>query len=212
MAPWFGATMILMLHVVGRLGESYSAAGILSAAFTVAVGAASPWRGRLLDRVGLRRTLLPSLLILPPAFIVAPWLPYWALVALMTAVGLVAVPWFALTRQLVIAAVPVDQRRTALALDSIATELAFMIGPALGIVAAVYGDTHWAIPGFACTSVAAAFGLWRVNPPLASEDAPGRGHRTRPVGQRRGGRTVPGDPGDHLHPRRSGPLLSLIHI
>lgn len=171
-APWFGATMILMLHVVGRLGESYSAAGILSAAFTVAVGAASPWRGRLLDRVGLRRTLLPSLLILPPAFIVAPWLPYWALVALMTDVGLVAVPWFALTRQLVIAAVPVDQRRTALALDSIATELAFMIGPALGIVAAVYGDTHWAIPGFACTSVAAAFGLWRANPPLASEDAP----------------------------------------
>jgi len=171
-APWFGATMILMLHVVGRLGESYSAAGILSAAFTVAVGAASPWRGRLLDRVGLRRTLLPSLLILPPAFIVAPWLPYWALVALMTAVGLVAVPWFALTRQLVIAAVPVDQRRTALALDSIATELAFMIGPALGIVAAVYGDTHWAIPVFACTSVAAAFGLWRANPPLASEDAP----------------------------------------
>ena len=112
-APWFATTMILTLHVVGRLGESYSAAGLLSAVFTVAVGLASPWRGRLLDRVGLRRTLLPSLLVLPPAFLAAPFLPFWALVGLFGVVGLLAVPWFVLTRQMVIAAVPVGQRRTA---------------------------------------------------------------------------------------------------
>jgi len=171
-APWFATTMILTLHVVGRRGETYSAAGLLSAVFTVAVGLASPWRGRLLDRVGLRRTLLPSLVILPPAFLAAPFLPYWALLLLIGVVGLFAVPWFVLTRQLVIAAVPVEQRRTALALDSVVTELAFMIGPTFGILACVYGDTRWALPLFALLSVSAAVALWRANPALASEDAP----------------------------------------
>jgi MFS family permease len=179
-APWFATTMILTLHVVGRLGQNYSAAGLLSAVFTVAVGLASPWRGRLLDRVGLRRTLLPSLLILPPAFIAAPFLPFWALLGLIGVVGLFAVPWFVLTRQLVIAAVPVEQRRTALALDSVVTELAFMVGPTFGILASVYGDTRWAVPLFASLSVAAGVGLWRANPPLASEDAP---ERTRASGR-----------------------------
>lgn len=179
-APWFGAGIMLTLHVVGRLGESYAAAGLLSAVFTLAIGIASPWRGRLLDRVGLRRTLLPSVLILPVAFAVAPWLPYPALLVAMGVVGLFAVPWFALTRQLVIAAVPVEQRRTVLALDSVATELAFMTGPALGVIAAVYADTRWAIPAFAWASVAAALLLWRANPPLASEDAaPTAGGRVR---------------------------------
>lgn len=171
-APWFATTMILTLHVVGRLGESYSAAGLLAAVFTVAVGLASPWRGRLLDRIGLRRTLLPSLLVLPPAFLAAPFLPFWALLGLFAVVGLLAVPWFVLTRQMVIAAVPVGQRRTALALDSVVTELAFMVGPTFGILAAVYGDTRWALPLFALLSVAAGVAMWRADPALASEDAP----------------------------------------
>lgn len=171
-APWFATQMILTLHVVRRLGEPYAAAGVLSAVFTVAVGLASPWRGRLLDRVGLRRTLLPSLVITPPAFVVAPFLPFWALLPLMVVVGLFAVPWFVLTRQVVLAAVGPEQRRTALALDSVVTELAFMIGPALGILGAVYGDTRLTMPLFAALSTLAGVVLWRRNPPLASEDAP----------------------------------------
>ena len=64
-APWFGVMVVLTLHVVGDLGQGYASAGALSAVFTVAVALASPLRGRLLDTLGLRRTLAPSLILLP---------------------------------------------------------------------------------------------------------------------------------------------------
>ena len=98
--------VVLTLHVVGDLGQSYADAGALSAVFTIAVALASPLRGRLLDTLGLRRTLLPSLVLLPVGFLAAPFLGYWALMGVMAGVGLLAVPWFVLTRQLMMAAVP----------------------------------------------------------------------------------------------------------
>lgn len=93
-----------------------------------ATALASPIRGRLLDTIGLRRTLLPSLVLLPVAFLAAPFLDYWPLMFVMGGVGLLAIPWFVLTRQLMLAAVPESQRRAALALDSVVTEMAFMGG------------------------------------------------------------------------------------
>lgn len=175
-APWFGVGMILTLHVVQTLAMPYSAAGLVSAVFTVAFAVASPWRGRMLDRLGLRRTLLPSMVVLPVVFAIAPFLPYWALVVAVAIAGLFAVPWFGLTRQAMIAAVPVDQRRTGLALDSIATEIAFMTGPALGILAATYGDTRWALLGFALASTLAALALWKADLALGREDEEGLEH------------------------------------
>ena len=86
-APWFGAGLILTLHVVGRLGQTYSAAGAVTAVFTLAIALASPWRGRLLDTVGLRRTLLPSLIVLPVIFAFAPFVDYWPLLIGLGVVG-----------------------------------------------------------------------------------------------------------------------------
>ena len=146
-APWFGAAIVLTLHVVDGLGRSYAEAGLVTAVFTLATAFSSPWRGRLLDTVGLRRTLAPSLIVLPLAFLCAPFVGYWPLVAAMAVVGVLAVPWFVLTRQMTLAAVPVEQRRTALALDSVLTELAFMFGPLAGVLAATTSSrrcTGWA--------------------------------------------------------------------
>lgn len=180
-APWFGAGVVLTLHVVGALGQSYASAGLVTAVFTLAIALASPLRGRLLDTIGLRRTLLPSLVLLPIAFLAAPFLGYWALLAVMGAVGLLAVPWFVLTRQLVLAAVPESQRRAALALDSVVTEMAFMAGPTVGILLATAWHTGWTLTLLALLSVAAAWGLFILNPALVSEapdavgPAPARG-------------------------------------
>ena len=168
-APWFGAGVVLTLHVVGSLGQSYASAGVLSAVFTIAIALASPLRGRLLDTIGLRRTLLPSLVLLPVAFLVAPSLSYWPLLVVMGGVGLLAVPWFVLTRQLMLAAVPPAQRRAALALDSIVTEMAFMAGPTIGILLATSWDTGWTLALLALLSVAAGGFLAVLNPPLVSE-------------------------------------------
>lgn len=178
-APWFGAAIVLTLHVVDGLGRTYAAAGLVTAVFTLAVAVSSPWRGRLLDTLGLRRTLLPSLIVLPLMFLLAPFVGYWVLLGAMAVVGLLSIPWFVLSRQLMLAAVPVERRRTALALDSVLTELSFMVGPLAGVLAATLWDTGWALVAFALLSVAAGIGFWIVNPPLVSP--PGQSDAPRPA-------------------------------
>ncbi len=46
--------VVLTLHVVGPLGLGYARAGLVAAAMTVGVAIGSPWRGRRVDRLGLR--------------------------------------------------------------------------------------------------------------------------------------------------------------
>jgi MFS family permease len=173
---WAGA-VILTLHVVTSLGRSYGEAGLVTAASTVAVAVSGPWRGRLLDRIGLRRTVGPSLVVQAVCWSIAPWLGYAPLIAFAALAGLFVVPTFSILRQVIIRSVPSDQRRTALSLDSSATELSFMAGPAIGVWLATSWNTGWALLVCELTSVAAGFVLWLVNPPLTSESAesePGR--------------------------------------
>jgi MFS family permease len=162
---WAGA-VLLTLHVVASLDRSYGQAGLVTAASTVAVAISGPWRGRLLDRIGLRRTVGPSLLVQAGVWSVAPWVDYAPLIALAVLGGLFVVPTFSILRQVMIRSVPEHQRRTALSLDSAATELSFMAGPALGVWLATVWDTGWAL--FACemASVVAGFALWLRNPRL----------------------------------------------
>ena len=61
--PIFAGGVVLTLHVVSHLGRSYAAAGLVSAAATIAIAISGPWRGRLLDRRGLRRVVLPSIVV-----------------------------------------------------------------------------------------------------------------------------------------------------
>lgn len=175
--PMWAGAVILTLHVVTSLGRSYGEAGLVTAASTVAVAVSGPWRGRLLDRIGLRRTVGPSLVVQAVCWSIAPWLGYAPLIAFAALAGLFVVPTFSILRQVIIRSVPSDQRRTALSLDSSATELSFMAGPAIGVWLATSWDTGWALLVCELTSVAAGFVLWLVNPPLTSESAesePGR--------------------------------------
>ena len=175
--PMWAGAVILTLHVVTSLGRSYGEAGLVTAASTVAVAVSGPWRGRLLDRIGLRRTVGPSLVVQAVCWSIAPWVGYAPLIAFAALAGLFVVPTFSILRQVIIRSVPSDQRRTALSLDSSATELSFMAGPAIGVWLATSWDTGWALLVCELTSVAAGFVLWLVNPPLTSESAesePGR--------------------------------------
>lgn len=167
--PLWAAAVLLTLHVVASLDRSYGEAGLVTAASTVAVAISGPWRGRLLDRVGLRRTVGPSLLVQVVVWSIAPWVDYAPLLALAALGGLFVVPTFSVLRQVILRSVPEHQRRTALSLDSAATELSFMAGPALGVWLATEWDTGWAL--FACqmTSVVAGFVLWLLNPRLRGE-------------------------------------------
>jgi MFS family permease len=164
--PLFAAGVILTLHVVSALHRSYGAAGILATAATLALAVSSPWRGRLLDRKGLRRVVLPSLLVQAVCWSIAPWVDYWWLMGLAALGGLFAVPTFSIVRQVLIVAVPEEQRRTALSLDSVCTEFSFMAGPALGVWVATVWDTAISIFVFEWLSIIAGLVLFIINPAL----------------------------------------------
>lgn len=198
--PMWAGAVILTLHVVSSLGRSYGEAGLVTAASTIAVAVSGPWRGRLLDRIGLRRTVGPSLVVQVVCWSIAPWVGYAPLVGFAALAGLFVVPTFSILRQVIIRSVPADQRRTALSLDSSATELSFMAGPAIGVWLATSYDTAWALLVCELTSVAAGFVLWLVNPPLTSDtttpatDEQGEGARadaiaTAETGSEAAGRT-----------------------
>jgi MFS family permease len=169
--PLFAGGVLLTLHVVTALHRSYGEAGLLTAGATIALALSSPWRGRMLDQRGLRRVVVPSLVVQAVCWSIAPWVEYWPLLALAALGALFAVPTFSILRQVLVAAVPEDQRRTALSLDSIGTEFSFMAGPALGVWAATMWHTGWAIFVFEWLSVIAGIVLAVLNPALRAAAA-----------------------------------------
>lgn len=170
--PVFASGVLLTVHVVTDLGRSYGAAGLLTALATTAIAVSGPWRGRLLDRYGLRRVVLPSVLVTAGCWSVAPWVGYWPLLVLAVVAGLFVVPTFSVTRQAVIAAVPEEDRRTAISLDSAALEVSFILAPALAVWAATVWSTSWVLFVVQMLGVAAGVVLWVADPPLRAEGEP----------------------------------------
>jgi MFS family permease len=199
--PIFAGGVLLTLHVVQTLGRDYGAAGLVTAAATVCIAVSGPWRGRLLDSKGLRRVVLPSLVVTAVCWSIAPFVGYLPLLLLAALGGLFVVPTFSIIRQAVIVAVPERDRRTALALDSVAVEVSFMVGPLVGVWAATIWPTSWVLFSVEMLGVMAGIGLWLANPvmraDLSSTDA---GTMAGGVSDRRG--LGAGDAGANL-PRRA---------
>jgi predicted MFS family arabinose efflux permease len=117
--------------------------------------------------------VLPSLLVQAVCWSIAPWVDYWWLMGLSALGGLFAVPTFSILRQVLMVAVPEEQRRTALSLDSVCTEFSFMAGPALGVWVATVWDTAISIFVFQWLSIMAGLVLYLLNPAIRTphEDA-----------------------------------------
>lgn len=169
--PIFAGGVVITLHVVSYLDRSYGAAGLVSAAATVAIAISGPWRGRLLDQQGLRRVVVPSIVVAAICWSIAPFVSYWWLLTLAALAGLFVIPSFSIIRQAVIASVSEDDRRTAISLDGVAVELSFMVGPAVGVWAATVWPTQWVLFVIEMLGVAAGILLWVANPRLRDESA-----------------------------------------
>ena len=167
--PIFAGGVILTLHVVQTLHRNYGAAGLVSAAATVCIAISGPWRGRLLDSKGLRRVVMPSLVVTAICWSIAPFASYLPLLLLAALGGLFIIPTFSIIRLAVIAAVPESDRRTALSLDGVAVELSFMIGPLVGVWAATIWSTAWVLFSIEMLGVLAGVGLWLVNPAMHAD-------------------------------------------
>lgn len=174
--PLWAGNIAITLHIVTHLHGSYADAGLVSAAQAAALGISGPWRGRRLDTLGVRRAVTPSLVVLAGTWAIAPWVGYWPLFGFAMLAGLFTVPTFSIIRAVLIAEVPESQRNTALSIDSIATELTFMVGPVLGVLAATNMPTPLAL--FICevSSLAGSALIWWVNPSLrgGAEAVPGQ--------------------------------------
>ncbi|RYV52511.1 MFS transporter [Pengzhenrongella frigida] len=160
--------VIVTLHVVGPLGKGYGQAGIVAAAATLGMAIGAPWRGRLVDRLGLRRALAPSVLIEAAVWTAAPFLSFEALVGAAAVAGLFMVPVFSVVRQSLAVLVPVEEQRTAFALDSVCTELTFMLAPALAVLIATTWSTTAALVSVGIATVGAGGLLMWFDPPTSS--------------------------------------------
>ena len=179
--PHTAMGLVLTVHVTQTLGQGYAVAGLLVAALTVGMALGAPWRGRSVDRLGLRRALLPSVVGELVLWTAAPWLPLpWLLPAVILA-GFLGLPVFTILRLALSVMVPEAQRRAAFALDSVAVELSFMVGPALGVLVAVQVSTTVALVAIGVFEAAAGLALMALNPPTTSAQRSDRATGSHPV-------------------------------
>lgn len=181
--PGVSTGVVLTLHVVLGLERGYAAAGLVGAAFTVGVAVGAPLLGRVVDRYGLRRMLVVTMASQAVFWTTVPWLDYPMLLVAAPAGGLLALPVFSVIRQAVAAAVPPEQRRAAYSLDSISVEVAFMVGPAFGVLVATQVSTTAALGTVGGLIVAAGVALFVFDPKVKSgepdPDTAGRPARSR---------------------------------
>jgi MFS family permease len=162
--------VILTLHVAVTLDQGYGAAGLVGAAGTIGMGLGAPLMGRLVDERGLRAMLTVSVTATAAFWLAAPLMGYWTLLASSFAVGLLGVPMMSIGRQVITALVPESQRRVALSVDSIAVELSYMGGPALGVFVATKFSTNAALVFIGVSILAAGVLLYWANPPMVHAD------------------------------------------
>jgi MFS family permease len=164
--PISATSMVLTLHVVLTLHRSYGAAGLVGAAGTIGIAVGAPLTGRIVDGFGLRGMVLVTTIGYGAYWLTAWLLPYSALLVLSFVGGLLALPVMSVGRQALAALVPEEHRRAAFSLDSVSVEMAFMVGPAVGVLVATKVSTVAAVVTLGCALVVAGAALFVVNPPV----------------------------------------------
>lgn len=166
--PATAVGMTITLHVVTFLGLGYAEAGVAGAVGMAGAGVGAPLAGRFIDRVGSRPVLLVTTVAQGAYWVIAPSLGYELLVALGFLAGVLSVPIFGLMRQILAALVPPNQRRTAFALDSMAVEVSFMLGPALAVAGVTGLGSPTTMYAVAAGLVLAGGSLILLDPPTTS--------------------------------------------
>jgi len=171
--PGAATTMVLTLHVAVGLDRGYGQAGLVGAAVTVGMAVGSPYVGRVVDRYGLRPMLVVVTLGETAFWLTMRFLPYEALLPVAFAGGVVALPAMAIGRQAIAAIAPPELRRTGYSLDSVSTELSFMVSPAVAVLLATRFSTATATTLLGVAVFLAGGALAAMNPKVKAETGPG---------------------------------------
>jgi MFS family permease len=145
----------LLVHAQ-RLTGSFAAAGVVAAVFAAALGVGGPLLARTADRRGQTAVLLGSAAIAGNALVAAALLPAGAppaaLVAVAVVLGLSVPPVGACLRALLPGLV--DDAPAAYAAEATASELTFIAGPPLVLLAGTVWSTGLALAGAGALLVA----------------------------------------------------------
>lgn len=220
--PLAGTGVALTLHVVMSLDRGYAAAGVVAMAATVGQAVGAPWRGRVVDRRGVRAAVLPSVLVAGGVWACVPFVGYWGLVVAAVVGGLWCIPLFSLPRQSLAVLTPRELHRPVFALDSVGVEASYALGPVLAVLVAETVSTRAALIVLGVLTVASGVALMLFDPPTRSvEGGPDDGVAGLPTEPARGGREggAPGVPvpghGAEVVPRRrwrSGALAGILAV
>jgi MFS family permease len=167
----------LLVHTQ-RLTGSFAAAGVVAAVFAAALGAGGPLLARLADRRGQTRVLLVSALAAGAALAGAAVLPVGCapplLVAVAAVLGLSVPPVGACLRALLPGLV--TDAQAAYAAEATASELTFIAGPPLVLLAGAVWSTGVALAGAGVLLVAGTVAFAAQGPSRAwgAEPAPSR--------------------------------------
>ncbi|MEO5633469.1 MFS transporter [Gaiella sp.] len=171
-----GALSLVLL--VRATGAGYGEAGLVAAAYAVAVAVGAPYGGRQVDRRGAarilrRRLVLYSSLFGATAVLGAADAPIPVIAAFAAASGLTLAPISSVMRSIWPTVAGEDGARTAYALDAALQEVIFVGGPLLVAVLATF-DPAAAVAGAAVIAAVGTFAFMRLPPVRASEPAEDR--------------------------------------
>jgi predicted MFS family arabinose efflux permease len=165
--------IVLTLHVALGLGKGLGAAGLVVSGWLVGVTVGAPLQGAAIDKWGLRPALLFSAAAQGVFWGMAP---LWSLPALMvgaTVSGLLLIPGSTPVRLAITALVPEGQRQTGFAVDSMVTEVSYLVGPAVGALATTEVSSSVAMRGLGFVSLLGGVSLailgYRQNATAAAE-------------------------------------------
>lgn len=180
-----GMIAFAILLLLRDVGYSYASAGVVMAAHQIGVGVGSPIQGRLVDRLGQVRLLVPdAFLYLAGAVLIASAAVQGAgtpaLVAMAALTGAFLPPLTACSRVLLSKLFPHGQlRETAFAVSSITVEVGFIVGPLVAGAVAVLLGPAWSVIVAGAASTIGAVGY--ASTAAARQVAP-RGAGSRRVG------------------------------
>ena len=176
-----GMAPLATLLLIRGEGRSYAVAGIVLAASSLASAIAWPLFGRLADRVGQTRVLLPLACIYPAAFgglalLAVREAPVAALAACAVLAGATLPPIGACMRALWPSLLPGEELRdTAYALEAWLQELFFVVGPLIVAVLAAVGPP-WAAVLVAAALCAVGTAWFALTPPVRAAERTRRSH------------------------------------
>ncbi|GII55372.1 MFS transporter [Planotetraspora thailandica] len=171
--PLTGTGITLTLHVVNHLNLGFLEAGLVGAASMIGSAIGSPLAGRIVDRRGLRPVIAVTTAVQLGFWCVAPSLQYHALLAGAVIAGVFGQPVFGAIRQCVGAMVPPESHQAGFALDSMAVELSFMVGPALAAAAVTAFSSTATMYAVGVGLVGSGVALFLLDPPTRSPEEEG---------------------------------------